>query len=53
MAAGWKQGVRWSFGLASVPFPLFPGPGLQGTGWPEAVGDDMPLDMEDGWGVNA
>lgn len=50
MAAGRKQGVWWSFGLVLVPFPLFSGPGLQGTGCREAVGADTPLDMEDGWG---
>lgn len=33
--------------LVLVPFPLFSGPGLQGTGYLGAVGDDMILDTED------
>lgn len=37
--------VELWFGL--VPFPLFSGPGLQGTGYLGAVGDDMILDTED------
>lgn len=47
VAASWGQGVWWSFGLVLVPFPVFSGPGLQGTGYLGAVGDDMILDTED------
>ena len=35
-----------------VPSPLFSGPGIQGTGYLGAVGDDMALDMEDSHGMS-
>lgn len=52
LAAAWGQGIWRSFGLVLGPFPLFSGPGLQGTGYLGAVGDDMTLDMEDGHGMS-
>lgn len=52
LVAAWGQGTWWSFGLVLGPFPLFSGPGPQGTGYLGAVGDDVTLDMEDGHGMS-